>query len=1083
MRPDGRNRDGHGMSTWAGCANCGSANEASARVCRSCGADLSAQVSAKGETRKVVTILFSDVVESTVLGEELDLEALRRLLARYFQEMGAIVRRHGGTTEKFIGDAVMAVFGVPRLHEDDALRAVRAAVEMRKVLRHLNDEFKRVWGVRILARTGVNTGEIIAGDPARAHSFVTSDAVNMAARLEQTAEPGQILIGESTLRLVRDAVTADPLPPLVVKGKTEPVSAWRLLEVMPGVPGWGRRLDSPLVDREPELEALEQAFRRTTSRSCELVTVFGAPGVGKSRLANEFLARLGSEPRILLGHCLPYGEGITFWPVVEVLRGAAGISHADSSDEVRPKILQLLESAPNAELIGERLAALLGVTETTPGIQETFWAVRKFLEALAARRPLVVVFDDIHWGESTFLDLLEYLAGWVEGVPLMVLCLARGDLLDVRGAWMAGKPNTSVIALHPLTTSQTEGLIGNLLGGAWPPDEALAQLVNVAEGNPLFAEEMLRMLVDDGRLRHDKGSWAITWDSSTVAIPPTIHALLTARLDRLDQEERAVIERASVVGRQFWWGAVAELSPDNQRGGLAGRLQSLTRKELIRPDRSDLSDEDTFQFGHILIRDAAYRGIPKALRADLHERFAGWILDKFRDRAAAHEEIVGYHLEQAHRALSELGPANERTETLGRRAAVLLASAGRRAFARGDMPAAVNLLSRATALLHWRDPERLRLLPRLGKALRETGQLGRADAVLTEGVELGDAAGDRRVESLARIERASLRDYTDPSSDPHELRRVAEQTIRVFEEFGDNEGLAQARSLLAEAHWTHGQFAAMEEVLEQALRHAQLANDARGHSFLLTALANAALLGPLPVDAALRRCEEITAQAGDDRMLAAAVLPPTGGLHAMRGDFERARSLYERARASFEEFGLRVAQASLSLYSGPIELLAGEPLAAEHELRRGYDLLEAMGDRSRFSTAAAFLAQALYAQSRLDEANTVALAAAAAASTYDFYTQAVWRGTRALILARTGGFQQAERLAREALELTEETDSLNLAGDALLVLAEVLATSGGIAEATAYAGEAVHRYREKGNKISARRAEQFAGLDRGRRRA
>jgi predicted ATPase/class 3 adenylate cyclase len=1034
--------------------------------------------------RKVVTILFSDVVESMVLGEELDPEALRRLMARYFQEMEAIVRRHGGTTEKFIGDAVMAVFGVPRLHEDDALRAVRAAVEMREALRQLNDEFERVWGVRILARTGVNTGEVISGDPARAQSFVTSDAVNMAARLEQAAEPGQILIGESTHRLVRDAVTADPLLPLVVKGKIEPVSAWRLLEVMPGVPGWGRRLDSPLVDREPELETLEQAFRRTTtSRSCELITVLGAPGVGKSRLANEFLARLGSEPRILSGHCLPYGEGITFWPVVEVLRGAAGISHADSSDEVRPKILQLLEPAPNAELIGERLAALLGLSGTTPGIQETFWAVRKFLETLVARRPLVVVFDDIHWGESTFLDLLEYLAGWIEGVSLLVLCLARGDLLDVRGAWMAGKPNTSVITLHPLTTSQTEGLIGNLLGGAWPPDDALAQLVNVAEGNPLFAEEMLRMLVDDGRLRHDKGSWASTWDSSTVAIPATIHALLTARLDRLDQEERAVIERASVVGRQFWWGAVAELSPDDQRGGLAGRLQSLTRKELIRPDRSELSEEDTFQFGHILIRDAAYRGIPKALRADLHERFAGWVLDKFRDRAAEHEEIVGYHLEQAHRALSELGPANERTETLGRRAAALLASAGRRAFARGDMPAAVNLLSRATALLHWRDPERLRLLPRLGKALRETGQLGRADAVLTEGVELGDAAGDGRVESLARIERASLRDYTDPSSDPHELRRVAEQSIRVFEELGDNEGLAQARSLLAEAHWTHGQFAAMEEVLEQALRHAQLANDARGHSFLLTALARAALLGPLPVDAALRRCDEITAQAGDDRMLVAAVLPPAGGLHAMRGDFERARSLYGRARASFEEFGLRVALASLPLYSGPIELLAGKPLAAERELRRGYDLLQAMGDRSRFSTAAAFLAQALYAQSRLDEADTVVLAAAAAATTYDFYTQAVWRGTRALILARTGELQRAERLAREALELTEETDSLNLAGDALLILAEVLATSGRIAEATAYASEAVHRYGEKGNKISARRAEQFAGLDRGRRRA
>jgi predicted ATPase len=1050
-------------------------------LCRSCGADLSAPTSAKGESRKVVTVLFSDVAGSTLLGEELDPESLRRLLARYFQEIKAVVQRHEGITEKFIGDAVMAVFGVPRLHEDDALRAVRAAVEMREALHYLNDEFERLWGVRILARTGVNTGEVIAGDPTRGESFVLGDVVNVAARLEQAAAPGQIVIGESTYHLVRDAVTADPLPPRALKGKTEPMSAWSLFEVTPGMPGWGRRLDSPLVDRDQELRALEEAFRRTTtSGSCELATVLGAAGVGKSRLANEFLARLGSGPRIVSGHCLPYGEGITFWPIVEVLRDAAGVSDADSPEEARSKLLELLEPAANTQLIGERLVALLGLSGITPGIQETFWAVRKFLEELAVRRPLVVVFDDIQWGEPTFLDLLEYLAGWIEGVPVMLLCLARGDLLDVRGAWMAGKPNTSLIMLQPLTTSQTEGLIGNLLGGVWPPAEALAQLVEVVEGNPLFAEEMLRMLVDDGRLRRDNGSWTITWDSSTVTIPPTIHALLTSRLDRLDQEERAVLERASVVGRQFSWGAVAELSPDEQRGALGGRLQSLTRKELVRPDRSDLSEDDTFRFAHILIRDAAYRGIPKTIRADLHERFADWVVEKFRDRAGEYEEIVGYHLEQAHRALSQLGLANERIRTLGRRAAVPLTSAGRRAFARGDIPAASNLLSRVTSLLPEKDPERLRLLPMLGKALRETGQLGRADAVLTEGVDLGHAVGDRRVESLARIERASLRDYTDPSSDPDELRRLAEQSIGVFEELGDDEGLAQASSLLAEVHWAHGKFAAMEEMLERGLLHAQRANDKRGRSFLLAALARAALLGPMPVDAALRRCEEIRAQAGDDRVLAAVVLPPTGGLHALSGNFERARSLCGRARASFEEFGLRAALAALPLYSGPIELLAGDPRAAERELRRGYDLLDEMGDQGRFSTVAAFLSQALYAQARLEEADAVALSASAAATTDDFYTQAVWRGTRALILVSTGESEQAERLAREAVALTRETDWPNLVGDALLVLAEVLAAGGRIAEAKVRAREALRRYREKGNEISARRAEQLARLDHGR---
>ncbi|TMK96288.1 MAG: hypothetical protein E6G40_12670, partial [Actinobacteria bacterium] len=371
------------------------------------------------EARKVVTVLFSDVTGSTVLGEALDPESLRQLMSRYFQEMKAVVQRHGGTTEKFIGDAIMAVFGIPRLHEDDALRAVRAGVEMRGALHELNDEFERTWGIRILARIGVNTGEVIAGDPTRGESFAVGDAVNIAARLEQTAEPGTVVIGDATYRLVRDAAIVDPVGPLTVKGKTEPLIAWKVNDVVPIKSGWARRLDSPLVGRARELEALQEAFRRAAeNRACEVVTLVGAAGVGKSRLSSEFLTRLGTGPRIVQGHCLPYGEGITFWPIVEVLRDAAGISDEDSPEEARPKILELLEPVDEAALIGERLAALLGLSDVTPGIQETFWAVRKLFEELAARRPLVVVFDDIQWGEITFLDLVEYLVDLIKGVPV-----------------------------------------------------------------------------------------------------------------------------------------------------------------------------------------------------------------------------------------------------------------------------------------------------------------------------------------------------------------------------------------------------------------------------------------------------------------------------------------------------------------------------------------------------------------------------------------------------------------------------------------------------------------------------------------
>jgi class 3 adenylate cyclase/tetratricopeptide (TPR) repeat protein len=1027
----------------------------------------------------VVTVLFSDVAGSTAIGERLDPESLRRLMTHYFEEMRAVVERHGGFTEKFIGDALMAVFGVPKLHEDDALRAVRAAVEMRETLDQLNHEFQRLWGVQIAARTGVNTGEVVAGDASSREAFVAGDAVNVAARLEQAAQAGQILIGESTYHLVRDAVTVLPAPPVNAKGKSAPVPALSLSGVTPDVPGWRRRLDTPLVGRELELAALEEASSWTVrNRGCKLVTVLGAAGVGKSRLADEFLSKLGGGARVVTGHCLSYGEGITFWPIAEVVRHAAGITGAAPPEQIRPRITELLGASDHQRLIDERLAALLGMPGATPGIQETFWAVRRFLETLAVDRPLVVVFDDIQWGEPTFLDLLEYLADWIQGVPVLLLCLARGDLLDIRGAWMAGKPNASLIMLRPLSTPQISGLVGNLLDGTWPPDATSARLVEMAEGNPLFAEEMLRMLVDEGRLRRVNDHWSTAGQDYTVAVPPTIQALLTARLDRLEPEERAVIDRASVVGPRFSWRAVAELSPDGQRADLGGRMQSLTRKELIHPDRSAPSDDDSFRFAHILIRDAAYRQIPKAVRSDLHERLAAWIAERFGERSGEYAEIVGYHFEQAYRGLSELGPPGERAHTLGWRAAAPLASAGRRAFARGDMPAAGNLLFRVAALLPEKHPQRLRNLPMLGKALRETGQLARADTMLTEGIELGGAAGDRRVEALARIERASLRDYTNPSSEPGELRRVAEQSIGVFAELDDHEGLAQAGSLLAEAHWTHGHFAAMEEVLERALRHAHLAGDIRGRSFLLTSLARATHLGPMPADAALRRCEEIMTEAGDDRVLVAAVLPPTAGLYALRGDFARARALYRRARADFTEFGLTAALAALPLYSGPIEFLAGDPQAAERELRRGYALLSDMGDRSRLSTVAAFLSQALHAQSRFTEANDLALASAAAATPDDFYTQTVWRGTRALILARDGDSAEAEVLARDAVALTEDTDSLNLAGDALVVLAEVLAVGGHLVDAAVYARKALRRYHEKGNRVSSRRAEDIAALDR-----
>ena len=419
------------MSVRVVCPACGSQSGAEARFCPACGGALGD--SAEGEVRKIVTIVFSDVASSTQLGEDLDPESLRRVMSRYFEEMQAVLERHGGVVEKFIGDAVMCVFGVPRVHEDDALRAVRAAVEMRDALAQLNEEFGSSAGVTLVTRTGLNTGEVMAGDVDHAHSLVAGDAVNVASRLENAAAPGEILIADATHRLVRAAVVAEEVGALTLKGRVEEVSAWRLLEVVPGARGLDAAVGFTARGRERELSMLEQIFERSAAEQApQLVTLMGPAGIGKSRLTGEFLSRLGDRCSVVAGRCLPYGEGITFWPVIAALKESVQISDRDSPTEARQKLSALLPAGQDTDVISDRLAALLGLAPTMPGIRETFWAIRQVFEALAAEKPLVVVFDDIQWGESTFLDLLEYLTDWIRGRSILIVCLARSELFDVR---------------------------------------------------------------------------------------------------------------------------------------------------------------------------------------------------------------------------------------------------------------------------------------------------------------------------------------------------------------------------------------------------------------------------------------------------------------------------------------------------------------------------------------------------------------------------------------------------------------------------------------------------------------------------
>jgi class 3 adenylate cyclase/tetratricopeptide (TPR) repeat protein len=1023
------------------------------------------------EVRKTVTVVFSDVVGSTPLGERLDPETLRRLMSRYFERMKAVVERHGGVVEKFIGDAVMAVFGIPAVHEDDALRAVRAAAEMRDALADLNRELERDHGVTVEARTGVNTGQVVAGDPSRGQTLATGDAINTAARLQQAAGPGQILLGASTFRLVREGVKVDTMEPLELKGKEGTVEAFSLREVLPEAEAIPRRLDSPMVGRERERQLLQLAFDRAVEeKTCHLVTVLGSAGVGKSRLIEEFLGSLGDDVTALRGRCLAYGEGITFWPVAEVIRSAAGIGEEEPAEDARAKLRGLCEGEESADLIFERVAQVLGLTADSAVPEETFWAIRKLLEAVARLGPVAIVFDDIHWAEPRFLDLVEHLADFSRDAPLLVVCLSRQELLDRRPAWGGGKVNATSMLLEPLDETECDVLIENLLGRARLSTEARDRIVEAAEGNPLFVEEMLSMLIDEGLLVRQNGDWLPTSDLSAVSVPPTIQALLAARLEQLDGEERAVMQRASVVGRVFYRGAVAELSPEPAREAVGSHLTALVRRELIRPHGTEFSDE-TYRFRHILIRDAAYEAMPKETRAELHERFAGWLEARAGERLREYEEFLGYHLEQAHRYRAELGPLDEHGRQLATRAGELLARAGKRAAARGDVTGSVNLLSRAADLLPREDPERVRLLPDLGEMFQEAARFGRSSEILQEATDLAAATGDRVAEIRAGLGRVFYRISTDPSTSFVEMAREAEALLRQAEELGDEELLIDAQGRVGMVMFWAGRAAAAEELVERALTVATDRGVSMGQlSVLRRAMVSPIVWGHVPTDRGRAWCEQMLGQVTGS--LEGWIHGGLAALLAMQGDFKGAREHAARAAAILEEFGMTLTLAAAHL-PALIESLAGDPVAMEAAIRPGMEVLRAAGETGFLSTSAVVLAEALYQQGRYDEGEEAARHAEELAAQGDVASQMGWRYIRAKLLARRGRFDEAEALAYEAAGIARQTDHLYLIGVTLTSVGEVLRMAGKTAEAKRILEEALEAHQRKGSLVMLRRTERL----------
>jgi DNA-binding SARP family transcriptional activator len=903
-----------------------------------------------------------------------DPETQHAVLARCWQAATGVIAGHGGSVDHVADDALVAVFGLTEAHEDDALRAVRAAAALRDATGEL--------------RVGVSTGRVyVAGEHA------TGAPMTEARRLAASAGAGEILLDERTRRLVAGAVTTAGGRLVAVRGEPLPSPA-----------------ATPLVGRERELrEALEWLARSSDESSCRLLTVLGPPGIGKSRLARELFDRARDSATVLVGRCLAYGEGITYRPLAEIVR------------QIGPERVEALVGADPAR----RIAGAIGAPDASGSSDETFLAVRHLFEALARERPLLVAIEDVHWAEPTLLDLLDHVAALSTGAPILLVCLARPELLDVRPAWMAPQPNRGVIVLERLSDADSRALLDSLGSGS------ASRILEVAEGNPLFLEQL-----------------AAVEDEET--LPDGLHAVLAARIDRLEPAERTVLTHASVEGRSFHAAALAELLGGTEIGRV---LVTLVRKGLVRSEAPEFAGQDVFRFAHALIREAAYDGLPKLVRGELHERLGRWLAE----RGETPDEIVGFHLERAYSYGVELGQTRR---TLARDAAQRLAAAARDALARGDLPAGARLLERATALLAADDRTRGALLPALGVALMEAGRLADAEPVLDEAVAAARAQHDRRLEARASVERQYLHFHVSDDVDLAAASAVADRAVRELAAHGDALGQCRAWRLRAWIAWTRSQAAAADAAWARAAEHARAAGEERELFEILGWRASAAAFGATPVPDAIERCRAIREQVAGSPVAVAVTLRPLALLHALAGEFDEARDLLAQGNAVLGELGRM--QSIVPFHEAGVELLAGRPEEAERRLRPGYEQLEAMGERALLPTVGAILAQALAEQGADEEAERLCLRAEQDTAAEDLVTRAMCLGVRARVLARRGELREAEALARDAIALAESTDLLIDQGDAQLALADVLANAARAAEANAARAAALQRYERKG---------------------
>jgi class 3 adenylate cyclase/tetratricopeptide (TPR) repeat protein len=1031
------------------CPSCGHGNQPEAKFCSECGVALAAAEPLAREERKVVTVLFADLVGFTSRAEQLDPEDVRAVLSPFYTRLRAELERFGGTVEKFIGDAVMALFGAPAAHEDDPERAVRAALAIRDWVREQE---------QIQVRIAVHTGEaliLLGARPGRGEGMAAGDVVNTAARLQTAAPVNGVLVGERTYLQTRGVIEYRPAAPVTAKGKRDPVPAWEAVAARArlgvDVPHQAR---TALVGRDRELGVLREALARVRAeRSPQLVTLVGVPGIGKSRLVYELWRAAEAEPELIAwrqGRSLPYGEGATFWALAEMVKAQAGILDGDTAGQAADRLAEMtadvLGGAAEAQWVRRHLGALAGLEDGAAppggGRGEAFAAWRQFVEALAEDRPLVLVFEDLHWADDGLLDFVDYLAEWAGGVPLLLVGTARPELLARRPGWGGGKPNTVTLSLAALSDEDTARLVGSLRGRAVLEAGQQAVLLAQAGGNPLYAEQYVQMLAERG-------------GGGQLPVPDSVQGIIAARLDLLAPADKRLLQDAAVIGKVFWPGAVAALGGASA-GELDGQLHGLERRQFVRRDRaSSVAGQTQYAFMHVLMRDVAYGQIPRAARAGQHAAAAGWI--ESLGRADDHAEMVAHHYQAA---LDLARAAGRDTAELAAPARAALHRAGDRALALSAFPAAAGYYRAALALWPSDAPgQRAGLLHLLGTALYEAGELQQAQAPLADGAEAAAAARLPALQARIRVRLAEL--HAQQGVPLGEAAAECEAAAAILEAEGDLEGLAEAWQLVGTIRFWLGDSPADQQALERAIAYARRAGYRRLEIQASSWLATTFMKLSISVDVAIARAGQLLQAADGDPWAEADLLVPLSRLYTYAGRFADAQDAIARAQSVRDRSGAKFRRAMGASVAGSNELLAGDPAAAEHHLRQAYEAYRAMGDRGYLSTVASLLAEALYAQGRLDEARQMTEESQAATAPGDIDAQVRWRAVRAKVLARSGQFPAARALVDEAAALVPPTSWPSLQAEVLMAGAEVDRLAGAPGQAEASLRAALRIYQDR----------------------